>query len=695
MSFLDLKLKHSYNSEKDSILDEFYIPILAEAKCYQRITGYFSSQSFIIAAKGFAHFISHNGKLQFILNVKLANEDYDAILAGYNKPNELIESLILDDLFKIENEFIKNHLKVIGWLIAHGNLEIKIGYIKNKLSGNEILHQKVGILQDFDGNIITFSGSNNESVGGWLLNSEKFKVFFSWEEGNQNYINQDIQDFSELWNNSSPKTDVFTFPEAVKNHLIEIAPKNTEEFNAVIKRINQTEKSIKLRQYQHDAINSWFKNNCNGIFEMATGTGKTFTAIEAMNELFKREKKIVAIISCPFLHLCHQWIDSIQKMNVPLPIIQASSINSKWKDELNNLILENRLGRINQFIVVVTHDTASSENFRKIIDELKCEILFIGDEVHALGSTNHIEALLPKYKYRLGLSATPSRYFDEIGTNKLLEYFNETVFVFDLEQAINEINSDTNESYLCPYEYYPIFVELSDEEMENYDELSKIISILFLKKDKTQNEEAILERKLMERADILKNANNKFVEFSVLLDSLLKEDDVSHTLVYCSPQQIQKAQQIIRNKGKIIQHKFTGEENATVKREKYGNKTEREYLLDNFDRGFYDVLVAIKCLDEGVDVPSTKNAILLCSSGNPKEYIQRRGRVLRRHPGKDKAIIYDFTAIPKHSGPRWDANIEKKIIENQLSRIKEFSCNALNQSEILRAIFQLQMKYNL
>lgn len=706
MTFKELNLKHSYNSEKDNILEDFYVPALKKAVSYKRIAGYFSSSSFGVASEGVSQFIKNNGKMQFISNVKLSPQDYEQIEKGLTDPEEIIKSKFLNDLSNIQDECIKNHVKILGWLIANNYLEIKIGYIKDKTIGNEILHQKVGIFYDLENNIISFSGSNNESAHGWYYNSEKFKVFFSWELNNNDFIAQDIEDFEELWNNKALKTKVISFPEAVKNHLIEISPIEYIDVEKLLEKINgiQNEKckseqttseteQIKLREYQLEALNAFFENDCKGIFEMATGTGKTFTALGVLEELLKKETKLITIISCPFLHLTNQWEKSIEKMELNIPILYASSANVKWKDEIIEKILDNRLGKIKQFIVITTHDTLSSNKFIEIMNDAKSPIFLISDEVHGMGSTNRIEGLLPNYKFRLGLSATPERYFDELGTQELLEYFNKTVYVFDLAKAINEINPDTGESYLVPYNYYPLFVELTLDEMDEYIDFNATIAILYSKKNRSKREQLILEQKLRERQAILKNAINKYSLFTDLMLNL-NEENLDHTLVYVSPQQIEKVQGIIRESGNIIQHKFTSNEDAIKKQKEYNGLTEREFLLKNFGEGLYQILVAIKCLDEGVDVPSTKNAILMCSSGNPKEYVQRRGRVLRRHPGKKYASVYDITALPNFNG-RCSQEVERKMIESQFKRIEEFAKDALNESEVLRELFTINKKYGI
>lgn len=698
---MDLQLKHSYSSENDNLIEDFYIPVLKEACNYQRVTGYFSSSSLSIASRGFSHFIKNGGSLQFIVNVQLTDEDYDNIEKGISTPEDIIQSLFLSDLSILEDECIKNHAKVIGWLLSNNQMEIKVGFIEKKSIGYEILHQKLGILEDSEGNLITFVGSNNESRAGWLYNSEKFKVFFSWENTYTDSIEEDIREFDKLWNNQSSKTRVIPFPDAVKKNIINIYKKSPYTINDLLEELEavhetnceieygkKKDSNISLRAYQYEAIEAWFNNNGRGIFEMATGTGKTYTAIGALLKLLKQEKKLVTIISVPFLHLSNQWEQNLHKMGVDLPIFHASSMNSKWKEIITDKVLDNRLGKLPQFIILGSHDTVSSKKFLEIMDDLKSPAFIIVDEVHSIGSVERVKGLIDKYHYRLGLSATPDRYFDELGTTKLLNYFEQTVYEFNLHRAINEINPLTQESFLVPYEYNLFFAELNSDEMEQYADISRKIAILYSKAHRTKDEDLLLEKNLRERQDILKNAEGKYPLFEELIRKLVKENSITHTLVYCSPQQIKPVQDIIRKIGKIVQHKFTSEEDATRHQAKYSFMTEREYLLDNFDKGNYHVLVAIKCLDEGVDVPSTKNAILMCSSSNPKEYIQRRGRVLRRHPGKDKAIIYDFSAVPNLIDSRLNIETEQKIFSSQLNRLTEFAKDSMNESEVLRQIFK-------
>lgn len=710
MSLRDLKLKPCYNSDEDDILNGFYIPALSNSIKYNRIAGFFSSNSFAIAAKGIAKFIINGGRIKLISNVVLSLQDYRTIVRTVRESDidkfekECIrkaEEDFINDINKLEEGLKKDHLKMLSWLLKTGKLELKIAVVTNGIQ-----HQKTGILEDEGGNVLSFTGSDNETQKGWLDHTEKFHVFCGWKDGDIFHLESDIEDFNKFWDDKGIKTRVYSASEAFKKNFVKIAPRNFDEFKYLAetsttklieteKEIIHKEQEIILRDYQKEAIDAWFKNNMKGIFEMATGTGKTYTAIEALTSIIEKEKQLIIVISCPFLHLLPQWEKCLSDFKIDIPRIYASSNDLKWREKLTGRILDIKLKRLDKIIILTTHDTFSSENFRYIMKDITYPVFIIGDEVHGMGSTNRLSGFLSSYRFRLGLSATPRRYFDDEGTEEIFSFFGDTVYKFDLHRAINEINPMTGESFLTPYEYYPIFINLSVSEFDEYVKISKIISRLFAMKKKTKKDEYILEKKLRDRQDILKNAENKYEGIRQLLKKMKNENEIKHTLIYCSHKQINRVQDIVRNEGKIIQHRFTSNENATKIRQKYGGLTEREYILNNFDNGLYDILIAIRCLDEGVDVPSTRTAILMSSSGNPKEYIQRRGRILRRFSGKEKAILYDFIAIPDISVAGIDSKYERKAVESQFKRIEEFVKESLNKSEISRNLFKIRLKYQI
>lgn len=637
MSFKSLNLKASYNSSRDDLIQDFYNPVLSEAVKYFRTTGFFNSKSLVLAAKGLKNFIKNNGKMKLLCGTQLSKEDLDTIVNAEEIANKLSDDF-LEELSNIQDEIELNHLKLLAWLISNGFLEIKIGIVKNEegyVGG--ILHEKTGILLDEEGNQILFSGSNNETFYGWSSkgrgNVEKFKVFVSWEDSK--FMEDDVLNFKEDWDNNNIYLEVVDIPLASKKGLIKLAPKNIDEVLNLKLESKEMENNGKLRDYQVQAIRNWVENGRRGIFEMATGTGKTFTALNCIKEVLNDKSGLFTVIACPYAHLSEQWVSNIKNFfDIPCYNIYGT-INHNWKKDLHNLIFKFNLGVIKEAIVVTTHKTFSSNFFIKEINNLNVDSLLVVDETHHVVSKSFSEGLLESYNFRLGLSATLNDEDERMGI--LLSYFEGVVFSYSLSEALYSYDVNGN-SYLAHYYYCPIKVQLNNSELNEYYELSsKISKLSYVNKEKQSEYYKTL---LFKRSNILKNAKSKYDCLRKLLRTF---EDHDHLIVFCSPQQINNVLKILKEEG-IKSHKFTQNE-GTRKSDRFGGLSEREYLISKFDEGVYKALVAIKCLDEGVDVPSASKVILMSSSKNPTEYIQRRGRVLRQYEGKKKALIYDMAVV--------------------------------------------------
>ena len=430
--------------------------------------------------------------------------------------------------------------------------------------------------------------------------------------------------------------------------------------------------SFKLRDYQVEAINNWFDNGNFGIFEMATGTGKTFTALSAFKKLSDMHDKFLTVIACPQLHLIDQWIKDIKKFHDSDIVVFASS-NHKRLANLKELKGDFSLGLTDKAVILTTHMSLSNEDLMKFIDEFKHPSLLIVDEVHGIGSSKQVLGLNDSYDYRLGLSATPERWFDEEGTQFIYDFFGNVVFEFDIEDALETVNPDTGETYLTPYYYHPIIIDLDNDEMDEYIDLSRQIAYYLNSKNKLAKEK--VEALILKRKLIINNAKEKFQEFKNILN---ENPDLDKTIIFCSPQQIKIVQKILNGK-RIPQHKFTQSESA--KKLKNDLFSEREEIIKRFENGDYKILVAIKCLDEGVDIPIANTAIIMSSTSNPREYVQRRGRILRRAPGKKFANIYDMIVFPKRN-----ARYASDISDKEVDRYREFASNAINSYECLQIL---------
>jgi len=701
LSFKTIQLKKTYSSDLDNLLYDFYIPILKESTEYNRLTGFFSSSSLVAAAKGILGFVKNNGTMKLITSPKLNQNDVNAILDAHEHPEKYIEMKLLDELesSNFSNDFVRDHILALGWMVANKRLEIKITIPHNdkgipltyeEIQESGIFHQKVGTLRDSEGNIITFSGSINETAAGWLENIEEFKVFRSWEPLEEDYIKADILKFDRFWEGKSQRVMTIDIPHAVKNKLIEIAPDNINQINLKkwYKDLGK-KKKITLFQHQKDAINAWIENNMMGIFEMATGTGKTFAALGCLKTL-ENQKKLVTVIACPYSHLIQQWIREINKFDIyPDCLLEADSSNSRWRNALADLLIDVSIGNKDKIIVLTTHATFSSKDFIKIIQNNKGNInlLLIADEVHGLGAEVRGNGLLEEYNFRLGLSATPKRWFDTLGTETIYNYFGDVVYKFPLSKAINTINPTTGETYLTPYRYIPKFVSLTSEELKDYVDKTKTIAARYGTIKDGNEKNNLLEAIIFQRANTIKNATEKYGELENILNEI--GQSIKYTIIYCTPQQIDKVMDIVKEKG-IIAHRFTMRE-GTKSQKKFENLSERDYILQKFSEKKYKILVAMKCLDEGVDIPPARTTILMASSGNPREYIQRLGRVVRRAPVKKEATIYDVVVVPSFNAlPMEMKKIERKIFEKELKRYEKIAKIAINNAEALTLIYSIE-----
>ncbi len=685
-TFKELEFKDHYDSQKDNLLKDFYIPALATSKKYRRVVGYFNSKSLASSAIGLKDFILNEGKMDILCGVDLNPSDVNMIKFASEHPEEILTSNFLNELNSIEDEIVKNHIKVLGWMIANKRLRIRVA-VKVDNEGNPvtksegILHYKIGLMYDFKNNLISFSGSINETSAAWEKNGEEFHLFRDWISGEIGHLKENLITFTDLWNSKSDSYKILDIPDAVEQKLVDDAPENFEDLIFYNPFSLEREESpiidkIDLYDYQIEARDKWFANDKKGIFVMATGTGKTYTALGCLEKLLLEDSRLLTVITAPTKHLLPQWKNSIEKIGLNVDEIITATGDTKWRTDLENSLLDLRLQIIDKVIVLTTHDTLANDDFINLLNEYKrFNYFLIGDEMHGLGSPyrkNGLDEIL--YDFRLGLSATPTRYSDE-ESDFLFEFFGGELYKITLEDAIyNYYNPETGKSYLTPYNYWPYFLSLNKSELEDYKDIT---SKLF----KYQDEEYTRQKAnlLFQRAELIKDASRKFEVFEEILNDI---DDYSGLIIYCSHNQIYKILDILAEKG-IIAHKFTMKE-KTVPSDKFGGLSEKEMILKDFADGNYQVLVAMHCLDEGVDVPSASKAIFMCSSNSSREFIQRIGRVIRRAPGKIHADIYDLIVRP--SRDKLDESLQKyeeSIFEREKERYKQIGYIAENYDYVI------------
>ncbi len=441
---------------------------------------------------------------------------------------------------------------------------------------------------------------------------------------------------------------------------------------------------IKLRDYQIDAIKSWFSNNGQGLYEMATGTGKTLTALSTAAKLAEHLSSLAILIVCPYTHLVDQWVKDIKKFNMD-PVVAYKS-KSLWENRLSEEVTAFNTGLINHYCCITTNATFSSEAMQKIVKRMSGNVLIIADEAHHLGAEKTIKLLPENIKFRLALSATPNRWYDDTGTAKLLQYFGgKVVFEYGLDKAIG--------THLTNYYYYPHLIYLDQDEAEQYFEITEKLVKCMFGDDGLDLDDTVVSSLLIKRARILSMARNKI---KVLDDLLRDRTDSNYNIVYCGDSKVDGVKQLdlvvelMREQLNMRVHTFTSREDKGL----------RAQLLEEFESAKLQALIAIKCLDEGVDVPATQTAYILASSTNPREFIQRRGRVLRKHPLKQYSYIHDFIVVPRpldeiHQIEPRVFNVERNLLKRELARFTEFAQLALNGPEAHETLNEIKHAYNL
>lgn len=682
----DLNFPVMMDTSTSNLIDDFFQPALSNAMTYDRGVGFFSSGWLRINAQGMVSFAAKDGRARWVTSPILSETDWDALQFGQEaRTNNQLQTILRNNINDLAEALEQDTLSALAWMVADGILDFKLALPQNKLTGGDF-HDKFGLFADAKGNHIAFHGSYNESIQG-LRNYEGIHIFKSWEAAFKPLVDSSRHRFERLWHNEDPNVRVFNLPDAAREQILRLR-KNPRPYpepeRLKLQHLKQTlavyqepiptiPEHIELRDYQADALEAWFAHDCRGLLEMATGTGKTITALAASARLFAREEQLAVIVAAPYQHLVDQWAEEAAVFGYQ-PILAYQS-KAKWLNQLNDDIV-NFNGGYRRFIsVITTHTTFSSPDFQQSIARLRGPALIIADEVHHLGAERSRHSYPEHIPFRLALSATPDRWFDDVGTAALRAFFGQTVFAFTLEQAIGVS--------LVPYYYYPHLVELTEDELKEYDLLTTRIGRVYAQDREEDEAQEILHKLLLKRARLLNTAENKLTAVGQLVD---RNQPISHALFYCAPEQMDPVTKLLGlEKGLLIRH-FTARE----------SNSERQEILADFAGGGADALVAMKCLDEGVDVPDTRTAFFLASSGNPREFIQRRGRILRQAPDKPFAVIHDLITIPPVvSKQSATYKAERSIIKRELGRFREFANPARNKHEAVQVIWEIATHYGL
>ncbi|MCA0936672.1 DEAD/DEAH box helicase family protein [Vibrio alginolyticus] len=714
MKFSALVLKTKYDSDEDDILKSFYIPLLTHACQYDRAVGYFSSEVLSSAAEGLERFILAGGKMRLIIGDPLSDSEYEAVMKGVVNPIETRSA----QLSQLLLEATDRKLRLLTYLVANQQLEIRFAFTHQGM-----FHKKVGIFTQ-EGERVVFSGSANETLAGLSkYNSEEISVFFSWRNSFSDYGQIEVDDFEALWEDRKKRARVvdlhsdtykkikdgvdidklqkelfpdshsvhsklpffsYSFPKSEQTLVsLDIDPKVPRKPLVVMG------KPFSLFSHQIGAIESWRQAGYQGLFKLATGSGKTFTSISALVELYeerlKNNQPTFCIISVPYVELANQWVRELSTFNIAP--VQCYEKSEKWIVTLDKKILRFRGGNLDFVCVVVVNKTMSSDVFQTKISKISTEnMIFIGDECHHLGSQGYFDAL-PHAQHRIGLSATPFRSeedevegtpFPDTVKQNLLSYFKGIVSEYSLSDAIRD-------GILAPYRYDLVPVYLTENEQDKYEEYSDKIQKMILKAQAgslSSDEKLMLTTWCGARARLLATCEGKLPSLIGYLRQHPKLK-LAHSLVYAgegtSPEN--EIPYIIRVTNRLHEFgckvaKFTSQESSS----------ERRRIMDNFKNQHIDSLVAMKVLDEGIDVPVCQSAFILASTRNPRQYVQRRGRVLRRAAGKSVALIVDFVVLPL---PGINNHFSQNLRRAELERVNDFKRTAINSEEIEKRITEL------
>jgi superfamily II DNA or RNA helicase len=707
-----LNIKAVYNSEEDNILEDLYIPALSNSVSYDRSVGYWDAKMLTSAASGLACFLNNEGYMRLICGSTLTEGEFAAIQKGYGE-RALLERLSdqIREIVEVDDLLTQHQLQTLTWLIKNKKLDVKIA-----LRRNGIHHQKIGIFTDSDGDSLIFSGSANETKMALLpFNYESMNVFKSWVPDLKEHFEPHIASFQELWENKVRNTAVVDitnitletlstrYPDVERPNIDKekelwekyaYIPKDMHLFSnpAVPTYIGENEFS--LRPHQLRALKNWQEHNFRGVFELATGAGKTITAIYGAVKMYESRKRLFLVVAVPYQNLADQWQENLLLFNIRPIVCYGGEVN--WKTQLERGVLDFKAGLIDFFAVIVVDATMTSNKhtFQDIVSELGEVVspffMFVGDECHHHGAYSTYLSLPDNAEIRMGLSATPDRQGDEIGNTHIENYYGPVVAEYTLKNALDD-------RVLTPYDYFVIPVDLSMEEAEKYVELSKKIAKLYAIQGSSADEniEDSLNALLLRRSKLVNGSVNKLPALEALLSAM---EPVPHSLFYCSEGRLDSeeagediSRQLQINLVSNILHSLGWKSSQFTA---YENKSRRKIIMDDFKRGHIDALVAMKCLDEGVDIPLCSTAFILSSSRKRRQFVQRRGRILRKSPGKNKAVIYDFMSALPLDGISEPA-LGKKLMIAELERIKEFASLSIDPSQAVSGIQDYLKRHDL
>lgn len=670
-------LRPLYFLPEDPLAEEVLIPGFSVADSVDCMVGFFSSEVLRSLAPGLATYINlSSDSFRLVISPLIRKPDHAAITQA--EIEQTLEELV------VTQDLLEQHtLKCLTYLLRTGRIEIKIA-----LMSDGLFHPKVWLFQN-GSDVIAAHGSSNVTYAGIKKNVEQIAVSKAWEDPNQRYIVEKLAyRFKRLWENKEDSCVVIPLPKAVRERLLktygsdrvpteddlrELYKRATAPAAAEVSPVAVTAVGFSIPQdlrfddgpfaHQGNAARAWCEAGYRGILEMATGSGKTITSMLCAHRLFEQHKPLLIVVAAPYVPLIQQWCDEILPFGLNPINLTISGNAQKRSAELQQIRRRLRTGISEAEAVVVSHDTLCSPEFHDAVRQFECAKLLIGDEAHNLGREQFIANPPDLFEYRLGLSATPVRQYDDVGTDALLSYFGPVAFRFTLEEAIGRC--------LVEYDYFLHPISLTEAEMhEWYDLTGKIKQNAW--RSGGGKPDDYLAKLLRDRRALLETAEGKLVE----LQRLFAEIDVSqlkHTLIYATdkqPEQLEAVNKLLQQRN-ILFHQLTADETS--------DREETRRIIRSFQDAEIQVLTAKRVLDEGVNIPQINRAYILASTTVERQWVQRRGRLLRTcsATGKTHSTIHDFLALPPDIGGSLDDDA-KSLVKGELKRAQEFARLARN-----------------
>ena len=689
-----------YRLPRDPMVTEVLVPAFASAKSVRGAFGWFSSAWVATVAHGLAHFLAskERRKIELVIAPALFPND-QAFLTGLADgaawATERITAVITDAVRPSADSLERHAVECMGWMMRENILEIRVAIPK----AHSNYHPKIWLFDDGCDRVLV-RGSANATERALSVGIEHMDVDCSWIDDAR--VAQSIEILDDWFSgNDEQLAAVLPLPQALRESLIKCAPAEMPSIEHYVAACNQSKHTTAMEQpkvgfvipaekvwetgafgHQGEAVRAWEASGGCGLIEMATGAGKTVTALVCAQRLHVRSvKPLLVIISAPTRPIVGQWRKICEDFGLRVAALDTENSAQQAMQFSNALTALRASGRPRAIAFVVTNHRVADSAFQRLIKERALDqgvdVLHIGDEAHSLGAAGFRKSPRNFANFRLGLSATPMRKYDEEGTEKLLEYFGKIVFSFGLERAIGVC--------LVPYDYNVAIAEVQGEELQEFLELTTQIGrkVATAGGDLHDCDDEGLTALLVRRRSIVENASDKIRVFREIVQQL---PDKSLGLVYTSsknPAQLDDAIATLASLN-VAAGRVTEKES--------GNRATFDALIDAFVGGSIDMLVAKRVLDEGVDIPSVRQAIMLASSSVEREWIQRRGRILRACPGKTKATIYDILSLPPVRTIRYDPSV-LSFISAELDRVRAFARYSISPDKANRVIEDVHQQY--